>query len=424
MIKSLFLVFLSFVTLIQIGCTKKLIKHQKDTNQYLKTTKEKKVILGNENFINNHLHSLENKRVGLLTNPSGVYSNLISTADIFHNHPQINLVALYGPEHGIRGAVHAGQHVEDAKDSKTSLPVHSLYGKNRKPTKEMLRDVDVLVIDIQDIGSRSYTFIYTMALAMEAAAEFNKKVIVLDRPNPLGGLKVEGNLVEQAFKSFVGLYPIAYRHGMTIGELAKLFNNEFDIQCNLKVIPMLNWQRDMFWNDTNLPWVPTSPHIPHGDSPMFYCATGSIGELHTIFNGVGYTSPFELIGAPWVDAEELANELNNLQLQGVYFRPLHFRPYYFQFTGENCQGVQVHIIDPKQCDLFSMGLHILQTIIRLYPDKNIFADDDRIKMFNKVMGSDWIMKDLQNKIPVTEIENKWQDELKEFMAIRKKYLIY
>lgn len=423
MTKTNLFLFLSFVILMQIGCTKKLLIHKTETDQII-TVKEKKIILGNENLINNHLSFLKNKRVGLLTNPSGVNSNLVSTADIFHNHPQINLVALFGPEHGIRGAVHAGHKVEDAKDLRTDLPVYSLYGIKRKPTEDMLKEVDVLVIDIQDIGSRSYTYIYTMAMVMEAAAEFGKEVIVLDRPNPLGGHKVEGNLVERGFESFVGLYPIPYRHGMTIGELAKLFNNEFSIQCSLKVIPMLNWQRDMFWADTRLPWVPTSPHIPQGDSPMFYCATGTIGELHTIFNGVGYTSPFELIGAPWINANELADALNEQKLTGVHFRPLHFRPYYFQFTGENCQGVQVHIIDPKACNFYSMGLRIMQTIIKFYPDQNIFVNENRIKMFNKVMGSDWIMKDLQNNIPVLEMEKKWQDELNEFMILREKYLIY
>ena len=382
------------------------------------------IILGNENLLMNYPDLLKGKRVGLVTNPSGVNSKLIPTADILFNNKDINLTALFGPEHGIRGAVHAGDHVADDVDPQTGIPVYSLYGKNRKPTAEMMQNVDVMIFDIQDIGSRSYTYIYTMAMVMEAAAENSKEVVILDRPNPVGGIRVEGNLVEKGFESFVGLYPIPYRHGMTIGELALLFNTEYDIKCKLTVIPMLNWKRDMLWEDTDLEWVPTSPHIPHKNSPLFYCATGTIGELHTVSNGVGYTSPFELIGAPWIEGENLAKALNDLELPGVFFRPLYFRPYYFQFTGETCQGVQVHLIEPKNCELFTMGLHIIETLNELYPEQKILENEERVDMFNKVMGCDWIRNDLIKNVPVDQIEKKWRPELNKFLKTREKYLIY
>ncbi|MCB0306934.1 MAG: DUF1343 domain-containing protein, partial [Calditrichaeota bacterium] len=255
---------------------------------------EKMVVLGVENFLRNHLNLVKGKKVGLITNPSGVDRYLNSTADEFFKHPDIDLTALFGPEHGIRGAIYAGEKISDEVDPHTKLPVFSLYGKHRKPTAEMLQNLDVLVVDIQDIGIRAYTFIYTMAKVMEAAAEFDKEVIVLDRPNPLGGIAIEGNLVQEGFFSFVGMYPIPYRHGMTIGELAKLFNREFKINCDLTVIPMLNWERNMFWDDTRLPWVPTSPHVPHWETTLFMSATGLFGELRTLSEGVGYTSPFEI----------------------------------------------------------------------------------------------------------------------------------
>ncbi len=415
--------FLSLTTLsilfsgLLLSCSPKLTK-EKPVYQ------EEKVILGNENFLQNFLHLVKDKRVGLVTNPSGVNSKLESTADIFAAHDQINLTALYGPEHGIRGAIYGGEKVADEIDPHTGLPVYSLYGKYRKPTEAMLDIVDVLIVDIQDIGSRSYTYVYTMAKVMEAAAEYNKEVIILDRPNPVNGVSVEGNILEEEYSSFVGMYPIAYRHGMTIGELAKLFNNEFGINCELSVIPLRNWKREMNWGDTGLPWVPTSPHIPHWETVFFYCTTGTFGELRLLSEGVGYTSPFELVGAPWINGYELAEALNALNPEGVIFRPIYYKPFYASYEGEICQGVQLHITDFGSFRLYTTGLHIMQTVMRLYPDKNIFARQDRIGMFNKVMGTDWIKNALQANIPVPEMEAKWQPELNQFLKTREKYLMY
>lgn len=385
---------------------------------------EELVVLGVENFLQNHLSLVKGKKVGLVTNPSGVDRSLNSTADVFFEHPEVNLTALFGPEHGIRGAIYAGEKVSDEVDPHTGLPVFSLYGNHRKPTAEMLRNVDVLMVDIQDIGIRAYTFIYTMAKVMEAAAEFDKAVIVLDRPNPLGGIAIEGNLVQEGFFSFVGMYPIPYRHGMTIGELAKLFNREFKINCDLTVIPMRNWERNMFWDDTELPWVPTSPHVPHWETTLFMSATGLFGELRTLSEGVGYTSPFEITGAPWIDGERLADALNQLEIEGIIFRPLYFKPYYASFKGEVCQGVQLHLTDRRKFDSFLTGLHIMQTIIALYPEQDLFANQDRINMFNKVTGCDYIMRDLKAGRPVADIQAKWLAELNEFKKLRGEYLLY
>ena len=380
--------------------------------------------LGIDNFVKNHLTLVKGKRVGLLTNPSGVNGQLQATADILYHHPEVNLTTLFGPEHGIRGAIHAGEHVTDTVDNKTSIPIYSLYGKSRRPSPEMLENIDVIIIDIQDFGLRAYTYIYTMAKVMEAAAEYNKQVLVLDRPNPLGGIRVEGNLVEEGYFSFVGLYPIPYQHGMSIGELAQLFNDAYGIDCQLVVIPMLGWKREMLWGATGLSWVPISPHVPHWKTILHMGATGTIGELRVLSEGVGYTSPFEIVGAPWIDAEEFAKHLNELKLPGVYFRPLYFHPYYATYQGEICQGVQLHIQNPDAFSAYSTGLYIMQIHMKLYPEKDLFREKDRISMFDKVVGTDKIRKMLIDEKPVAYIVDSWSEALEQFKISRKKYLIY
>jgi uncharacterized protein YbbC (DUF1343 family) len=382
------------------------------------------LLLGIDNFLEHYLTQVSGKRVGLLTNPSGMNRDLEATADLIFQNKNINLTAYFAPEHGIRGAVYAGEKITDLIDSLTGLPVYSLYGNRLKPGRETMENVDIILVDIQDIGLRGYTFIYTMAGVMTAAAEYNKKVIVLDRPNPIGGLQVEGNPAEPEFFSFVGMYPIPYRHGMTIGELARLFNEEYNIHCDLQVIPMQGWRRSMYWNETGLIWIPTSPHIPHWETVLYMVATGPLGELYTFSNGVGYTSPFELVGAPWIDGVELAGKLNVLRLKGVHFRPLYFKPYYLTYTGQFCQGVQLHITDTLNFSPYVTGLYILQTLMQLYPDQNLFAKADRAEMFNKVVGTDKITKMLQKNVPVGEIEKSWQEDLIKFISIREKYLLY
>jgi len=316
------------------------------------------VRLGVDALIEDGFKPLLNKRVGLITNPTGVTSDLRSTIDVLHQADGVELVALFGPEHGVRGEVHAGGHIADARDAITGLPIRSLYGRHRKPPPEMLADLDVLVFDIQDIGSRSYTYISTMALAMEAAAENGKPFVVLDRPNPLTGNRVEGRPLDLEYQSFVGHLPIPYVHGMTVGELAQMINGEGwlagGVKCHLKVIPMKGWRRDMWFDQTGLHWVPTSPHIPRASTALYYAATGIMGELRVISEGVGYTLPFELCGKPGVDPQKLADELNGRKLSGVFFRPLYFNPFYGPYARQTCGGVHVHFTDRDAAELTPM----------------------------------------------------------------------
>lgn len=378
---------------------------------------------GVEVLLEEHLDLLKGKRVGLITNPSGVNSHMESTVDLLYNHPDIDLVALFGPEHGVRGDVTAGYKVDDFVDPKTGVPVYSLYGKTRKPTPEMLADVDVLIYDIQDIGSRAYTYIYTMALSMEAAAEQGKQFIVLDRPNPLGGNLVEGPVLDPEFSSFIGLYPIPFVYGLTVGELAQLFNTEFGINADLTVVPLKNWRRDMSGDETGLEWVITSPHIPHSKTALFCAATGCIGELHTVDIGIGYTLPFELIGEEWINADELSAELNSYRLPGVYFRPIHYKPYYFTREGTQLQGVQIHITDVGKFEPMTTQIYILCAIRKLYPEQPIF-ETQRTGMFDKAMGTDRVRREIREGKPAAEIIAEWQNDLADFMKIREKYLIY
>jgi uncharacterized protein YbbC (DUF1343 family) len=385
---------------------------------------ENNFMLGVDNFVINYTNMVTGKRVGLLTNPSGVNSKLQATSDIFFKNDQINLKALFGPEHGIRGAIYAGEKITTSIDENNGLPVYSLYGKTRKPSLEMLKDLDVIIVDIQDIGLRAYTYIYTMAMVMEAVAENGKQVIVLDRPNPIGGVRVEGNLVEEEYFSFVGLYPIPYQHGMTIGELALLFNSEYGINCKLDVIPMIGWKRTMLWDETGLSWIPTSPHVPHWQSILYMGATGTFGELGVLSEGVGYTSPFEIVGAPWIDGEKFSSHLNRLNIPGVYFRSVYFKPYYASHAGQNCQGVQLHITDPKGFQAYSTGLRIMQVHMDLYPEQNLFSNKNRVNMFDKVVGTDNIQKKLLSGMKVDDIAKSWSPELETFKVIREKYLLY
>jgi len=277
------------------------------------------VITGIDVLNKNGFEMLQGKRVGLVTNPTGVDSHLRSTIDILNEN--VNLTALFGPEHGVRGDFSAGDHVSDQVDPQTGVPVYSLYGKNRKPSAEVLENVDVIVYDIQDIGARSYTYISTMGLVMEAAAEHAKEVLVLDRPNPLNGKRVEGPLVEEGYHSFVSQYAIPYVYGLTCGELAIYLNAEGllkgGVRCKLQVVPMEGWRRNMTFDQTGLQWVPTSPHIPDYRTAFYYPATGIIGELDPNMIGIGYTLPFQLLVTDSIDAALLSKAMNALNLEGV-----------------------------------------------------------------------------------------------------------
>ena len=387
-----------------------------------------KVKTGIEVLKDNNFKQLQGKRVGLITNPTGVDNNLKSTIDILHEAPGVELVALYGPEHGVRGDVHAGDKVSDFKDPNTGVTVYSLYGSTRKPTAEMLDGLDILIYDIQDIGCRSYTYISTMYLAMEAASESDIEFMVLDRPNPLGGQKVEGNIVEDDFISFVSQLKIPYIYGLTCGELAEMINGEgmLDNPCKLTVVKMKKWRRKMNFDDTGLPWVPTSPHIPFAHSSYFYPVSGIFGELGYISIGVGYTLPFEMFAAEWIKAEEFASALNAKRLAGVTFRPIHMKPYYSFGQGKDFQGVQVHLTNFSKVRLSDIQFHVMEVAAQLYPDHKVFdhAPENRFDMFDKVSGSDFIRLEFSKDHRFEDIQAFWTKDEDNFKKQSKKYYLY
>lgn len=373
---------------------------------------------------------LEGKRVGVITNPTGVDNRMRSIVDVLYEAPNVNLVALYGPEHGVRGNQYAGDQVDDGNDPATGLPVYSLYGRTRKATPEMLEGVDVLVYDIQDNGCRSFTYISSMGLAMEAAAENGKEFIVLDRPNPLGGKKVEGNLVEDGCYSFVSQFAIPYVYGLTCGELALLLNGERmlknGVQCDLKVVAMEGWNRDMVYEQTGLQWLPSSPHIPQAISSFFYPVSGILGELGYVSIGVGYTIPFQLFGAEWIEADKLADRLNGLEIPGVVFRPIYFKPFYGYGQGTQLEGVQVHILDYEAAPLSEVQFYVMQEIAALYPDRAVFdnANPKRFDMFDKVCGSKQIRARFAESNRWDSVRDYWNKDVNAFRALSAKYYLY
>lgn len=386
------------------------------------------VLTGIEVLKRTNYQLLEGKRVGLLTNPTGVDNDLRLTVDLLFEAPNVNLVALFAPEHGVRGDAYAGARVSDTKDAKTGLPVFSLHGKVKKPTAEMLRGVDVIVYDIQDIGCRSYTFISSLGLLMQAAAEQGKEVVVLDRPNPLGGEKVEGPLVEKGFFSFVSQYAIPYVYGLTVGELATMLNEEQmnGAHCQLTVVKMEGWKRNMTFGETGLPWVLTSPHIPQVSSAIAYPMSGIVGELEALSIGVGYTLPFELFAAEWVNADSLSTALNALNLPGVKFRPITYKPFYKKGSGKLHHGVQVHIVDYAKANLTEVQFYVLQELHFLYPDKNPFllGGLKSYKSFDCVCGSDKVRKLFTKRFCFADVQDFWRKDEESFKAKSQKYWLY
>lgn len=391
---------------------------------------EPRVQLGNEVLAASGFKPLAGKRVGLITNPSGVNSRLETTIQILRRASGVQLVALFGPEHGIYGDVPAGDKIESRTDPLTRLPVHSLYGATRKPTPAMLQGLDAVVYDLQDTGCRSYTFISTMGEAMEACAEAGVELVVLDRPNPLGGLRVEGPMIAQeSLRSFVSRWDVPYVYGLTCGELATMINERgwIKARCKLTVIKMRGWKRTMVWRDTGLPWVPTSPHVPHGDSPLFQVATGMIGEIGGVSIGVGYTLPFQCVAAPKVDPHALAAKLNGYGLPGVRFQPITYKPYYSVFKDEVIGGVQVHMLDPAQAPLTAINYYALEAL-RLVAGRDAFAEavkaNKKFDMFDKVNGTDATRLALQAGVSAAEIVASWRAAEEKFRQERKRFLLY
>ena len=378
---------------------------------------------------------LVGRKVGLVTNPSGVDSNLNSTVDILYNAPGVELVALYGPEHGVRGDVYAGDKINDSVDPATGLPVFSIYGATRKPTQEMLEGVDVMVYDIQDVGVRSYTFISSLGLVMEACAEKGIEVMVLDRPNPLGGHKIEGCYVEPGFYSFVSQYKIPYVYGLTVGELAVMINEEKmnrgqkgdqePAYCKLTVVPMEGWTRDMVYEDTGLPWVLPSPNIPFKDSPMYYASSGVCGELYGFLNiGVGYTLPFQVFGALWLDPDKLKAKLESYDMPGVSFRTIWYKPISGSLKGQLVKGLQFFFTDYENARLTEVQFMVMQAINEIYPDKRAFEMVSGIGLFDKVCGTDQIRLEFMKDYRFDSIKEYWRKDEAAFRKLSKKYYMY
>ena len=383
----------------------------------------------------NGFEQLKGKRVGLVTNPSGVDSKLRSTIDILFNAPEVNLVALYGPEHGVRGDMYAGDKINDSVDSVTGLPVYSLYGATRKPTPEMLKGIDAIVYDIQDVGVRSYTYISTLGLVMEACEPLGIEVIVLDRPNPLGGNKIEGCYVEPGFFSFVSQYKIPYVYGLTVAEVARLINgeglncgqkgNQTPAKCRLTVVPMEGWTRDMLYEDTGLPWVLPSPNIPFKDSPVYYASSGICGELYGFMNiGVGYTLPFEVFGANWLDPAALKTKLESYGIEGVSFRTIWYKPFSGSQKGELVGGLQFFFTDYEKARITEVQFLVMQAVAELYPNKKAFEVISGYGLFDKVCGTDYVRKVFSNRYRFEDIKEYWRKDEEAFRILSKEYHIY
>lgn len=365
---------------------------------------------------------LAGKRLGLVTNPSGVDGELVPTADRLAADERLTLVQLYGPEHGIRGDVAAGDSIGDERDALSGLPVQSLYGSRKAPTADSLATLDALVFDIQDIGSRTYTYVSTLGEVMKACAAAKKPLVVLDRPNPIGGVHFEGAMVEERFKSFIGWGPLPVTHGMTVGEVARFYNAELGIGCELKVVPMRGWAREMTWKDTGLVWTTTSPHIPSFTAALLYTTTGMVDSVcKNLSNGIGTTMPFELIAADWIDGYTLARELERHALPGVRFQAMACKPFYGGHKDKHLRGVRLVVDSPREFLPLRTALAILVTLRQLYPDKLELADETSV---GKHWGSTRLLEQLRGGATVAEIEAEWTAALASFATARAKALLY
>jgi uncharacterized protein YbbC (DUF1343 family) len=372
---------------------------------------------------------LKGLRVGVLANPASVDREFRHVADRLAASPDWTLTAIFGPQHGFRSDLQDNMiETPHARDPKRGVPIFSLYSETREPTPEMLSLIDVLVIDIQDIGARIYTFIYTMANCLRAAARAGLPVIVCDRPNPIGGVAVEGPMLEPGYESFVGQFPIPMRHGMTVGELARLFNEAHGIDAALEVVKMEGWSREMYFNDTGLPWVMPSPNMPTLDTAIVYPGT-VLFEGTMLSEGRGTTRPFELIGAPWLDGEALAARMNALGLSGVHFRPAIFEPTFQKHANETCGGCQIHVTDRKIFAPVEAGVALLRECYGLAPKQFKWRDPpyeyEHDKMpIDILAGSPQLREQVERQMPLEVIAESWRDGEAAFEAPRKPYLLY
>jgi uncharacterized protein YbbC (DUF1343 family) len=387
------------------------------------------VLLGLENLLQEPSSILKGARVGLVCNQASVDHRFHHAADLFHAHPDIKLMALFGPQHGIRGDVQDNMvETGHAVDRLTGVPVYSLYSETREPTEQMLAEVDVVVFDMQSVGCRIYTFAYTMANCMRAAKKFGKRVVVCDRPNPIGGVKVSGNVLVPDFASFVGQFPLPTRHGMTHGELAGLFNRHFQIGCDLEVVPMQGWSRECWFDDTDAPWVLPSPNIPTVDSAAVF--PGAVHfEGTQLSEGRGTTRPFELIGAPYVVPEDYARKLNSFEFPGVYFRSCVFQPTFQKHANVSCGGVQIHVTNREEFEPVTAGVAMVKTAYNMYPESFRWKEPpyeyvhDR-NPFDVIAGTDEMRKAIEGGDELQSIVDSWQVPLNDFKELRKDYLLY
>ena len=385
--------------------------------------------LGVERLLEEQIGLLSKARVGLICNQASVDHQFRHAADLFHEEPRVDLKALFGPQHGIRGDVQDNMiETEHTTDRETGLPIHSLYSETREPTEAMLHDIDVLVFDMQDVGCRIYTFAYTMANCMKAARKFGKKVIVCDRPNPINGQQVAGNVLEPEQASFVGLFAIPTRHGMTLGELARMFNEHFEIGCELQIVKMEGWERQYWFDETDAPWVMPSPNIPTLDSATVFPGTVHF-EGTQLSEGRGTTRPFELIGAPYINPEEYARTLNEMNLPGVYFRSCIFRPTFQKHAGTSCGGVQIHVLDRNEFEPVTTGVAMVKVAYELYGSDFRWKEPpyeyvyDR-NPFDVIAGTSSIREAFEQGSTLGEIQKTWVAPFNEFIKVRERFLLY
>jgi uncharacterized protein YbbC (DUF1343 family) len=382
------------------------------------------VSLGVDTFFEeNMVYQLAGKRVALAINHTSMNQKMESTLSCFQKH-QIPIVALFSPEHGIDGRGYAWEKIEHSQFE--GIPIYSLHGKTRRPTEEMLKGLDVIVYDIQCTGSRAYTYPTMLFYIMEEASKKGIEVIILDRPNPINGNIVDGPMLEEKWRSYIGYINVPYCHGMTIGELARFFNQEYKINCKLNVVPLKGWDRSMCFRDTGLSWIPPSPHIPESDTPLYSLMTGILGELQIVNIGIGYTLPFKIVGSPWIQAKQFAEKLNSQKLPGVHFQPFYFRPFYGSYKGIDCEGVLIRVTDPKSVKPLAVQYLILGLLKSLYPKQFLEKISNGSKdLFCKANGTECIYDILiHEKYPAWKLIEFQKEEREKFLETRKKYLLY
>ncbi|NEN86974.1 exo-beta-N-acetylmuramidase NamZ domain-containing protein [Paenibacillus elgii] len=374
-------------------------------------------------LLESELHGL---RFGLLTNPTGINRRFESVIDRCAGFKSAALTALFACEHGIRGERQAGVRFGDEKDDKTGIPVFSLYGDHKRPTEEMMAGVDAVVFDIQDLGVRFYTYLSTLVYMMEACAAYGKRLIVLDRPNPLGGIVSEGGMLEAGYESMVGAWVVPFRTGLTIGEFAEYVNSHMPVRCSLQVVPLLGWRRDMEYPATGLPWIMPSPNIPTMDTVRVY-AGNCLFEGTNVSEGRGTTRPFELLGAPWMDGRAVGEAVNRLGLSGVHAQPVHFTPTFSKYQGELCSGVQLFVTDPAAYRSVATALHLLHTVAVLYPAQFQWTPpfkEGRKPFIDYLSGSDLVRTSIHTETGLNRILSLWDAQAKAWNDARRPYLLY